>query len=83
MIDPTGQKAINDLWKPNSAGDDASGVNNFKTAYAWWLKYWNISDRVDYNASDRIRLYYCFPIPDPPDNLTGAAPGRCVRTTAA
>ncbi len=58
MIDPTGRKIINDLWKPNRAGDDASGVNNFKTAYAWWLHYWNISDRVDYNASDKLRMYW-------------------------
>ena len=60
MIDPTGQKIINDLWKPNRAGDDPSGVNNFKTAYAWWLHYWNISDRVDYNVSDKLRFYARF-----------------------
>jgi len=45
-FDPAGAKAVNDLWKPNRAGDDLSGVNNFKTTYAWWIKYWNISDRV-------------------------------------
>jgi hypothetical protein len=60
MINPTGQKLINDLWKPNRAGDDASGINNFKTAYAWWLHYWNFSDRVDYNASDKLRMYARF-----------------------
>jgi hypothetical protein len=60
MIDPTGQKLINDLWKPNRAGDDPSGVNNFKTAYAWWVKYWNISDRVDYNISEKLRFYARF-----------------------
>ena len=58
MIDPTGRKIINDLWKPNQSGDDPSGVNNFKTAYAWWLHYWNISDRVDYNPSDKLRMYF-------------------------
>jgi len=58
MIDPTGQKIINDLWRPNRAGDDPSGVNNFKIAYAWWLHYWNISDRVDYNHSDKLRMYW-------------------------
>jgi hypothetical protein len=56
-LNPTGVKAIGDLWKPNRAGDNASGINNFKTSYAWWLKYWNISDRVDYNISDRLRFY--------------------------
>jgi hypothetical protein len=58
MIDPTGQKIINDLWKPNRTGDDPSGVNNFKTAYAWWVKYWNFSDRVDYNHSEKLRMYW-------------------------
>ncbi|MGC8758759.1 MAG: TonB-dependent receptor domain-containing protein [Bryobacteraceae bacterium] len=59
-LDPTGVKAINDLWKPNRPGDDLSGINNFKTSYAWWLKYWNLSDRVDYNFSDRLRFYARF-----------------------
>lgn len=60
QINPTGQKIVNDLWKPNRAGDDASGINNFMTAYAWWLKYWNISDRVDYSHSEKIRMYWRF-----------------------
>jgi hypothetical protein len=59
-INPSGLKAVNDLWKSNRAGDDLSGVNNFKNAYAWWLKYWNISDRVDYNISDKWRMYARF-----------------------
>ena len=59
-IDPTGQKALNALWKPNQAGNDPSGINNFYIAYAWWLKYWNISERVDYNISDKLRTYFRF-----------------------
>src|SRR5688572_17969951 len=34
-----------------------AGINNFQVAYTWWVKYWNISDRVDYNVSDKIRFY--------------------------
>ncbi|MBI3667045.1 MAG: TonB-dependent receptor [Acidobacteria bacterium] len=59
-FDPAGLKALNDLWLPNRSGDDLSGVNNFKKAYAWWLKYWNISDRVDYNLSDKWRMFFRF-----------------------
>ena len=59
-MDQAGLKAVNDLWKPNRPGDDPSGVNNFKTTYAWWLHYWNISDRVDYNVSDKLRMYWRF-----------------------
>lgn len=59
-FNPSGLKAINDLWKPNRAGDDLSGINNFRNAYAWWVKYWNISDRVDYNITDNLRMYARF-----------------------
>jgi hypothetical protein len=59
-IDPTGNKVVNLLWKPNNPGNDASGINNFYAAYAWWLKYWNISERVDYNVTDKLRMYARF-----------------------
>ncbi len=59
-MDPSGQKALADLWGPNNPGDDPSGVNNFKKAYSWWLHYWNISDRVDYNINDKWRMYARF-----------------------
>jgi hypothetical protein len=59
-MNATGQKMISDLWKPNRSGDDASGINNFRNAYAWWVKYWNFSDRVDYNITDKVRMYARF-----------------------
>ncbi|MCL4854441.1 MAG: carboxypeptidase regulatory-like domain-containing protein, partial [Bryobacteraceae bacterium] len=59
-INPTGQKILNDIWKPNSAGDDLTGINNSRVSYAWWLKYWNISNRVDYNINDKWRMYARF-----------------------
>ena len=59
-MDPAGKKALADLWLPNGPGDDLSGLNNFKKAYAWWLHYWNISERVDYNVNDRWRMFARF-----------------------
>ncbi|MCC6860812.1 MAG: carboxypeptidase regulatory-like domain-containing protein [Bryobacterales bacterium] len=59
-IDPTGQKLVDDLWKPNNPGDNITGINNYKKAYAWWLKYWNFSERVDYNINDKWRMYARF-----------------------
>ncbi|MCC6860811.1 MAG: carboxypeptidase regulatory-like domain-containing protein [Bryobacterales bacterium] len=59
-INPTGAKIMNDLWKPNNAGDDLTGINNYRIAYAWWLKYWNFSNRVDYNINDKWRMYARF-----------------------
>ncbi len=59
-MDPAAVRALGDLWKPNNPGDDLSGLNNFKKAYAWWIKYWNISDRVDYNINDKWRMFARF-----------------------
>jgi hypothetical protein len=56
-IDPTAAKLMTYLWSPNNPGDDRSGLNNFKKAYPWWEKYWNISDRVDYSINDNWRLF--------------------------
>ena len=61
-IDPTGRILVNDLWKPNNPGDDPSGINNFKTQYNWWHRYWNISDRVDYVPNEKLRMYFRYSI---------------------
>jgi Carboxypeptidase regulatory-like domain len=78
-IDPTGQKILNDLWKPNNMGNDLTGVDNFKTTYAWWLKYWNISVRTDYHINEKLRLFTRFSkfetrLDNP--NYTGTIAGR-------
>ena len=59
-INPSGKLAVNDLWLPNNPGDDLSGTHNFKKAYPWWEKYWNLTDRVDYNINDKWRMYARF-----------------------
>ena len=59
-IDPTGRKIMDYLPKPNNPGDDITGVNNSKNSYYWWLHYWNISERVDYNINDKWRMYARF-----------------------
>ncbi len=59
-INPSGKLAVNDLWQPNNPGDDASGTNNFKKAYPWWEKYYNLTDRADYNINEKWRMYARF-----------------------
>ncbi|MEZ5354790.1 MAG: TonB-dependent receptor [Bryobacteraceae bacterium] len=59
-ISPTGQRIINDLWKPRGAGQDATGINNYSLTYSWWIKYWNLSERVDWNINDAVRTYFRF-----------------------
>jgi hypothetical protein len=60
MIDPTAQKLMGYLWAPNNPGDNLSGENNFKVTYPWWIHFYNLSDRVDYNLSDNWRLFARF-----------------------
>ncbi len=59
-INATGQKAVSETWKPTNPGDNITGVNNVRVTYAWWLKYWNISTRADYDISDKMRMYARF-----------------------
>jgi hypothetical protein len=59
-IDPSAKKLMSYLWSPNNAGDDPSGLNNFKLTYPWWTHYWNISDRVDYNINAKWRMFVRF-----------------------
>ncbi|MEO8126780.1 MAG: TonB-dependent receptor [Bryobacteraceae bacterium] len=56
-IDPTAKKIMGDLWQPNRPGDGPTLTNNFSTGYANRYKYWNMSDRVDYNVSDKWRVF--------------------------
>src|SRR5579871_1112406 len=59
-MDPTGVKLMSYLVSPNNPGDDLSGKFNLKKAYPWWEKYWNISDRADYNLNDKWRIFARF-----------------------
>ncbi|MBI4904747.1 MAG: TonB-dependent receptor [Acidobacteria bacterium] len=56
-MDPTSKLFLNDIWKPNGPGDDATGVNNFRTAYPWYLDYWNISNRTDWVVTPKWKLF--------------------------
>ncbi|MGH9657164.1 MAG: TonB-dependent receptor domain-containing protein, partial [Bryobacteraceae bacterium] len=56
-IDPTSRLIVNDLWKPNSPGTGPTGVNNFLTGYANRFKYWNLSDRADWNISEKWKVF--------------------------
>ncbi|MCC6394197.1 MAG: TonB-dependent receptor [Bryobacterales bacterium] len=56
-IDPTAKVMLGDLWKPNRPGDGPTHVNNFVAGYANRYRYWNLSDRVDYNISDKLKVF--------------------------
>jgi hypothetical protein len=56
-IDATAALVMPYMWYPNTNPDTPDGANNFKITYPWWTKYHNVSDRVDFNASDKLRMY--------------------------
>ena len=56
-MDPTALRFMRDIWKPNLPGDAPTGVNNYKIGYSWPQKYWNFSERIDWNISDRLKLF--------------------------
>ena len=56
-IDATAQRIMQDVWQPNNPGDDITGVNNFKESYYLGTNYWNLSNRTDWNISDKWRVF--------------------------
>jgi hypothetical protein len=56
-MDPTALRILRDVWKPNGAGIDVTGSNNYQTGYSWPMKYWNFSERVDWNQSDKLKVF--------------------------
>jgi hypothetical protein len=56
-MDPAAMRFMQDIWLPNGSGDDATGANNFKGGYVWFLKYLNISHRTDWNVSDKWKVF--------------------------
>ncbi len=56
-MDPTSLRIMKDVWKPNGPGVDITNRFNFLAGYAWPMKYWNFSERVDWNASDKLKVF--------------------------
>lgn len=56
-IDPTSKIVMNDMYKANNPGFGPTNANNFITGYANRFRYWNMSDRVDWNVSDKVKVF--------------------------
>jgi hypothetical protein len=56
-IDPTSKKMLGDMWLPNNPGIDLAGTNNFSSGYPRYFRFWNFSDRTDWNASDKLKIF--------------------------
>jgi hypothetical protein len=80
-IDPLSARVMQDIWQPNGPGTDVSGVNNFIAGYGENIKYWNLSDRVDWNISDKWKVfgrYSLFRTFVDQDDFTGGSPAQPV-----
>ncbi len=56
-LDPTAQTVMSELWDPNNAGDNAAGLNNFRTTFAQTFEYYNFSNRTDWNINDSVKVF--------------------------
>jgi hypothetical protein len=56
-IDRLSAQLVAQLWAPNGPGENITGVNNFKSAATRITKYYNFSDRADWNVNEKWRAY--------------------------
>jgi len=57
QFDPVGARIMKDLWKPNLPGDGNDLVNNYRAGFAERVKYWNLSDRADWNVNQNLKIF--------------------------
>jgi hypothetical protein len=57
QINPIAALYTAQLWQPNSPGIGPYHINNYATEIAVNYPYKNFSDRVDYNITDKLRVY--------------------------
>ncbi|MBL8230731.1 MAG: TonB-dependent receptor [Bryobacterales bacterium] len=55
-FDPVSARLLPQFWEPNNAGENITGINNFRTALTRRTDYWNFSDRADYVMNDKWRF---------------------------
>ena len=55
--DKASRKIMDSLWSANNAGDDATGLNNFKYLNELDFHYYNYSVRADYQINDKWKAF--------------------------
>jgi hypothetical protein len=56
-FDPLAASLMKQFWAPNNPGDNITGVNNFKKGFIENYGYYNFSDRVDYNITEKWKVF--------------------------
>lgn len=57
-LDSSSQNILSNVWEPNNPGDNASNRNNFRFTFPQTFKYYNISNRTDWNVNDKVKVFY-------------------------
>ena len=55
--DSLATKVMGSLWDPNNAGDDKTGLNNFKYNEEREFHYYNFSTRVDWQINEKWKAF--------------------------
>lgn len=56
-FDPVAANFMKEFWPANNAGLNITGVNNFDKGYIDAWNYYNWADRLDWNVSDKIKIF--------------------------
>ena len=57
QMDSVGTRIMSDIWKPNLPGTGNDLVNNYRAGFAERVKYWNLSDRADWNVKENLKIF--------------------------
>ena len=55
--DATSRTVMPLVWEPNNPGDNPSGANNYRNVFPNTFKYWNLTNRTDWNVSDSVKVF--------------------------
>jgi hypothetical protein len=56
-FDPVAGNFMKEFWPANNPGVNITGLNNFEKGYTDAWNYYNWADRVDYNVSDKLKIF--------------------------
>jgi hypothetical protein len=56
-FDPLTGSLMKQFWAGNNAGDNITGVNNYRKSYIETYNYYNYSERADYNLNDKWKFF--------------------------
>ena len=56
-MDPLATSLMKQMWAPNNPGQNITGLNNYSKGFIEKYNYYNLSDRIDYNINDKVKVF--------------------------